>query len=318
MTQIDVVLPALNEEITIAGTIEAFSRQLPAARIIVVDNGSTDATSVRASAALNEHPGPSLLIVEPRRGKGNAIRTAFAATTGDVVIMVDADLTYPAESVHELVAPVASGEADMVIGDRLSNGSYANENQRSFHGGGNALMLRAVNMLFKSDLHDILTGYRAFSRVYIDSYPVLVRGFDLETDMTVHALDKRLVVREVPVDYRDRPEGSSSKLGTFTDGFKVVLRLLNLWRKFKPLAMFGWLAALLLLSGLVCGAVPVSEFLRSRYINHLPLAVLAASLVLASFTMATISLVLDAIADQGRRSAELHIKQLRAAQATKR
>lgn len=200
-----IILPAFNEELTIAPTIRAFHAAMPEAEIVVVNNGSTDSTASLARETFRSLGCRARLIEEPRRGKGSAVRRAFHEVDADLYVLVDADMTYPADRVCDLVEPVAAGRADMVVGDRLVGGHYQRENMRAFHNFGNRLVLLMVNRLFRSGLSDIMSGYRVLSADFVNGYPILVDGFEIETDMTLHALDKRFRILELPVEYVDRP-----------------------------------------------------------------------------------------------------------------
>ena len=249
MNKTVIILPAYNEEQTIAATIEDFHRALPKAAVYVVNNRSTDATESIAREALSRLGCKGDVINERRPGKGNAVRRAFLEIDADIYVLADADLTYPAEQVHELIAPVINGEADMVVGDRHSAGHYAAENKRALHGFGNRLVRDLINRLFYANLADIMSGYRVFSRRFVKSYPILVEGFEIETDMTLHALDKRFRIVEIPINYRDRPAGSFSKLNTLRDGAKVINTITQILRYYRPLAFFGGGHCALRLSG---------------------------------------------------------------------
>lgn len=237
--RIAVILPAYNEEQTIAATIEDFHCELPDAEIWVVNNCSTDSTEKIARATLEYLECGGGVINEWRPGKGNAIRRAFLNIDVDIYILADADMTYPAAQVKDLMAPVLAGEADMVVGDRHSSGCYRVENKRALHGFGNRLVRELVNKLFRSNLADIMSGYRVFNRLFVKNYPVIVEGFEIETDMTLHALDKRFRIVEIPIEYRDRPEGSYSKLSTIKDGLRVINTIANILRYYRPLVFFG-------------------------------------------------------------------------------
>lgn len=300
-----IILPAYNEEVTIRSTIESFHAALPGARIYVVNNNSTDTTRQIAEATLRDHGIDGAVIDEPRQGKGNAVRRAFMGFDADVYLLADADLTYPADRAADLIRPVIEGRADMVVGDRRSGGHYASENKRPFHNFGNRLVQSLVNRLFGSNLADIMSGYRALSRRFVKTYPILVEGFQLETDMTLHALNKRLQILELPVEYRDRPSGSTSKLSTFSDGAKVIFTIAQILRFYRPLVFFGLLALLFGLAGLIA-AIPVFEdWITTRYISHVPLAVLAAALEIVAISLFGIGLVLDSIAYHERQRSEL-------------
>jgi glycosyltransferase involved in cell wall biosynthesis len=311
MSSIAVVLPAYNEELTIADTILDFHRELPDAMIIVVNNASSDDTAVVARRTITESSVNGMVIDEPRAGKANAVRIGLRAFNADIYIMADADLTYPAKHVHELIKPIKEGMADMVVGDRLSHGRYREENKRQFHNLGNNLVCTLVNKLFKADLKDIMSGYRAFSRRFTQNYPILVEGFQLETDMTLHALDKRFRIVEIPVEYRDRPAGSSSKLHTFRDGARVLTTILDIFRHYRPLLFFGMIAFLLLVSALGFSVPVMNDWIRHKYIYHVPLAILSSALVLLSTLAMSVGLILDSIAYQHRMDYEQNInKQL--------
>lgn len=302
--RVAVVLPAYNEEQTIAATMEDFHEELPDAAIWVINNRSTDATHQTALVTLANLKCTGGVINEKRPGKGNAVRRAFLDIDADVYILADADLTYPAAQVHALIAPVISDEADMVVGDRHSAGHYAAENKRALHGFGNRLVRDLVNKLFHANLADIMSGYRVFNRRFVKSYPILVEGFEIETDMTLHALDKRFRILEIPVEYRDRPPGSFSKLNTFRDGFRVLSTINNVLRFYRPLLFFGSAGAAMATLGLISGTPVIIEFLRDRYISHLPLAILATGLGIISIVLVAIGLILDSITHQDKRNFE--------------
>jgi glycosyltransferase involved in cell wall biosynthesis len=295
-----IILPAYNEALTIGPTIEAFWRAMPDAEIVVVNNNSADATRGIAAETLQRLGAQGKVIDEPRQGKGNAMRRAFADVDAAVYVMVDADLTYPAELIADLTRPIVAGVADMVVGDRLSEGDYARENKRPFHDFGNRLVKGLINRLFGAQLKDIMSGYRAFSRKFVKNYPILVEGFQLETDMTLHALDKRFRIVEIAVPYKDRPAGSFSKLNTFQDGAKVLLTIAKILRHYKPLVFFGGLAACAAASGLLAALPVLADWFEFRYIYHLPLAVLAASLEIVAVMSMGVGLVLDSINHQYR------------------
>ncbi|MDR2694764.1 MAG: glycosyltransferase family 2 protein, partial [Deltaproteobacteria bacterium] len=233
-----ILLPAYNEELTIAGTIAGFRDAMPSARIYVINNNSDDGTAAVAEEILARTDRGALLH-EPRQGKGNALRRGLLEIDADIFVMADADMTYPPEQIHELVAPIAEGRADMVIGDRFAGGDYDRENTRRFHTFGNRLIRALANIFFRSHIVDIMTGYRAFSRTFARVYPVLAEGFQLETDMTIFALRHKFRILEIPVRYRNRPEGSFSKLNTFRDGLRVLLTIFNLLRHDKPFVFFS-------------------------------------------------------------------------------
>lgn len=304
MSNIALVLPAYNEEQTIAATIEDFYQVLPDAAIWVINNRSSDATEQTALDTLSRLKCKGGVINEKRPGKGNAVRRAFLDIDADIYILADADLTYPAAQVHELLAPVIAGEADMVVGDRHSAGQYATENKRALHGFGNRLVCNLVNKLFRADLADIMSGYRVLNRCFVKSYPILVEGFEIETDMTLHALDKRFRIIEIPVNYRDRPPGSFSKLNTWRDGVRVLGTIGNILRYYRPLVFFGGAAIFFTLLGLLAGMPVINDWVTERYIHHIPLAILATGLEIIAIVLAAIGLILDSITHQDKRNFE--------------
>lgn len=304
MNRIVVILPAYNEEQTIAATIEDFHRELPEAAVWVINNRSSDATERCALEALSSLSCMGGVLNEKRPGKGNAVRRAFMDIDADIYIIADADLTYPASQARMLMAPVLAGDADMVVGDRHSAGHYANENKRALHGFGNRLVRDLVNKLFGANLADIMSGYRVFNRRFVKSYPILVEGFEIETDMTLHALDKRFRIVEIPVDYRDRPAGSFSKLNTLRDGARVLSTIGNILRYYRPLVFFGGAAMLVALLGLLAGIPVIEEWIRDSYIHHVPLAILATGLEIVAIVLAAVGLILDSITHQDKRNFE--------------
>jgi len=301
---IAVILPAYNEELTIGPTIESFWRAIPGAEIVIVNNNSTDGTEEIARDMLASLGARGRVINEKRQGKGNAVRRAFSDIDADIYVMADADLTYPAEMVGALIQPIISGEADMVVGDRLSEGHYARENKRCFHDLGNHLVKGLINRLFGAGLFDIMSGYRAFNRKFVKNYPILVEGFQLETDMTLHALDKRFRIFETPVPYKDRPAGSFSKLNTFKDGAMVIFTIAQILRYYRPMAFFGTLALLFAMAGIIAAMPVFNDWIAHRYIYHLPLAVLAAALEIVAVMSLGVGLMLDSITHQHRMNAE--------------
>lgn len=304
MTKISIILPAYNEEQTIANTIRSFYTALPSAELWVVNNNSTDNTEAIAREVIGKLGATGGVIIEPRKGKGNAVRRAFHEIDADIYVLADADLTYPAERINDLIKPILDGRADMVVGDRHSAGHYQRENKRPLHSFGNRLVQSLVNTLFSASLVDIMSGYRSFNRHFVKCYPILVEGFEIETDMTLHALDKRFRVVEIPVEYKDRPVGSTSKLNTYRDGAKVIFTIARILRYYRPLAFFGGASILFCLAGLLA-AVPVfDDWIRERYIYHVPLAILATGLEVVAVLTMGIGLTLDSITDQDKRNFE--------------
>ena len=237
MDTIAVLIPCYNESQTIAKVVKDYREALPEAVIYVYDNNSTDHTDEAAREA------GAIVRYEYRQGKGNVIRSMFRDIDAECYLMIDGDDTYPAENARSMVNHILSGRADMVIGDRLSS-TYFTENKRPFHNTGNRLVRGLINTIFTSDIKDIMTGYRAFNYEFVKSFPILSKGFEIETEMSIHALDKNFKLLEVPVTYRDRPAGSVSKLNTYKDGFRVLKTIARLFRDYKPFAFFGWLGLL--------------------------------------------------------------------------
>jgi glycosyltransferase involved in cell wall biosynthesis len=308
MEKIAIILPAYNEELTIADTIRDFHTQLNDATFVIVNNASTDKTASEARKTLLELSAKGLVIDEPRAGKGNAARRGFRAVDAEIYVIVDADMTYPAKHIHDLIQPVLENKADMVVGDRLSHGHYEKQNKRSFHSFGNSLVCWLVNKLFRANLVDIMSGYRALSRDFVMRYPILVEGFQIETDMTLHALDKRFRVVEIPVEYRDRPEGSVSKLSTFRDGARVILTITKIFRHYRPMLFFGSIALLLAVCSLLAGIPVIQDWIEFQYIYHVPLAILASALALLAALALALGLILDSIAYLHRMNYERDIQ----------
>lgn len=302
--RVAVILPAYNEELTIAQTVRAFHQALPTARIVVINNNSRDKTLEIARQTLAELGDPGEVITEHRQGKGNAMRRAFMEVDADVYVLADADMTYPAEQAEELMGPVLRNEADMVVGDRHSNGTYGRENKRPLHGFGNRLVQGLINRLFHSRLVDVMSGYRVMNRRFVKNYPILVDGFQVETDLSLHALDKRFRIVELPIDYRDRPAGSFSKLNTFSDGARVVGTIFRILRHYRPLAFFGGIALFFVLAGLLAGVPVLQDWIRYRYIYHVPLAILATGCEIVAVVMLAIGLVLDSLVHLQRMAYE--------------
>ncbi|PJZ65138.1 glycosyl transferase [Leptospira wolffii] len=299
-----VVLPAYNEELTIEKTILSFFRELPQAMFVIVDNRSSDKTFEIAKKTLEEYKIRGTVLYEPRPGKANAVRTAFYETDADIYIMSDADLTYPADEIHALLAEREGKSLDMLVGDRLSNGRYGKENKRPFHSTGNRLVLSLINFLFGSKLKDPMSGYRVFSRKFVKNYPVLASGFELEIEMTLHALDKRFRIGEIPIAYKDRPQGSFSKLNTIRDGYRVLKHILWIFKDYKPMQFFGFFSVVTAGLALVAGYPAIMDYIRFRYVYHVPLAILATGLVVLSWIQISIGLILHTVAKIQRTNFE--------------
>ena len=301
MDKVAVLIPCYNEEQTIKKVINDFQRELPDADIYVYDNNSKDNTAniAKEEGAIVRH--------EYKQGKGNVVRSMFADIDSDIYVMVDGDDTYPASFVHKLIEPVRNGEVDMCIGDRLSNGTYQKENKRMFHEFGNNIVKWSINVLFKSKLKDIMTGYRVFNKKFVKNMPIMSEKFEIETEMSLYALDKKYTIREIPIDYRDRPEGSVSKLNTISDGIKVLKTIFKMYRNYYPLKFFGTIALVFAILSCIVGIPVIYEFFRTWYVTKVPSAVLASGLMIVGFIFGLCGLVLNYIARQNRENYELQI-----------
>ena len=303
--KIAILIPCYNEELTIEKVINDFKRELPDSEIYVYDNNSEDKTY---EVALKNGV---IVRKEFRQGKGNVVRSMFMDIDADCYIMVDGDDTYPVEFVHSLIEPILNKEANMVIGDRLSNGTYKIENKRAFHNLGNLIVRVLINKLFSSNINDIMTGYRSFDKEFVKSIPILSEGFEIETEMSIHALDKRFLVKEIPIDYRDRPDGSFSKLNTINDGIKVIKTIFTLFKDYKPMLFFTICSLFFLILGLAVGMPVIYEFVETSVITKLPSAILAVGLVILSTLSFSCALILDTVVKQNKRLYELHLSEIK-------
>jgi len=303
MNKVAILIPCYNESKTIAKVVEDH-KLIQNADIYVYDNNSSDDT-VKIAKKHN-----AIVRHEYRQGKGNVIRTMFRDLNYDAYYMVDGDDTYPAEKAQEMIDLVLEGRADMVIGDRLSS-TYFQENKRFGHNFGNILVRGLINQLFKSNVRDIMTGQRAFSRDFVKSFPVLSKGFQVETEMTIHTLDKNLKWVEVPVEYRDRPEGSESKLNTVSDGVKVIATIFNMVREFKPLLFFGICGLITLSFGLILGAFPIAEYFSTGLVTKFPSLIVAGVLLIVSLLLWSVGLITDLINKKDRQMFEINLNILR-------
>lgn len=231
----------------------------------------------------------------------------FRDIEADIYVMVDGDDTYPAEEVHKLIEPIRNNEADMVIGDRLTNGTYQNENKRHFHEFGNNIVRDSINKLFKSNLKDIMTGYRVFNKIFVKNMPVMSPKFEIETEMTLHALDKKFIIKEIPIIYRDRPEGSVSKLNTFSDGFKVLKTIIKMLKDFKPRQFFWAVSVIFIILGLIIGIPVIVEFAKTGFITKVPSAILATGIMTFAIIIAQCGVILDTVVKQNREKYELEL-----------
>ena len=293
-TSIAVLLPCYNEEATIGKVVRDFKAALPDAAIYVYDNNSTDRTAEIAAAE------GAIVRKEPRQGKGNVVRAMFEDIDADVYVMADGDDTYPADAAPAMVEKVLEGY-DMVIGDRLSS-TYFQENKRPFHNFGNRLVRGSINGLFGAHVTDIMTGYRAFNFTFVKTYPVLSRGFEVETEMTIHSLNNNLRLFEMPIQYRDRPEGSVSKLATVGAGIKVMSTIFRMIREYKPLPFFGGLGLIIGIVGIVlCGTVTF-EFAKTGVVTHFPTLIGAVMLVITGLLLIIAGIILDVMAKNDRKT----------------
>ena len=300
--KIAVLLPCYNEASTIAKVVTDFRAALPEADIYVYDNNSTDGTAQAAQQA------GAIVRHEPVQGKGNVIRRMFREVEADCYLMADGDDTYPAEQARQMVTPVLEEHVDMVIGDRLSS-TYFEQNKRPFHNGGNRVVRWLIRRFWHTDIHDIMTGYRAFSRTFVKNFPVLSGNFEIETEMTIHALDRRFLLREVPVAYRDRPQGSVSKLNTFSDGISVLKTIVLLYKEYRPLRFFSWLAAFLTLAGVLLLIPVLVEYFHTGLVPRFPTLIVSMFLLLAALLSLFTGLCLDVIVTKDRKNYELRLLQ---------
>lgn len=291
MQKVAVLIPCYNEEKTIKKVVLDYRAVLPDADIYVYNNNSKDKTAqiVAELAAADEKV---FLRNEYRQGKGNVIRSMFRNIDADCYLMIDGDDTYPAEDAPKMVDYVLSGQADMVIGDRLSS-TYFTENKRPFHNFGNVLVRNLINHLFKTDINDIMTGYRAFSRLFVKGFPVLSKGFEIETEMTIHAVDKNFLLKEIPVTYRDRPKGSESKLNTYSDGFRVLKTIFTLFKDYRPFVFFGAVSILFLIFTLVMFIPVFIEYLQSGLVLRFPTLIVSGVFAVCSLLSFSVGTILD-------------------------
>ncbi len=303
MSRIAVLIPCYNESGTIGKVVRDYRGALPEADIYVYDNNSTDGTDRIAKEA------GAIVRYEKRQGKGNVIRTMFREIDADCYLMIDGDDTYPAENAREMVRSVLEDHVDMVIGDRLSS-TYFTENKRRFHNTGNRLVRGLINQIFESDVRDIMTGYRAFSRLFVKTFPVLSKGFEIETEMTIHALDKNFLLKEIPVAYRDRPEGSVSKLNTVKDGLKVLKTIGGLFRNYRPLRFFTWIAALFWLVSLIFFLPVLVEYIQTGLVPRFPTLIVCAALAAAGVVAEVCGLILDVVVKKHRQMYELFLNMM--------
>lgn len=292
--KIAVLIPCYNESKTIEKVVKDYKKALPEADIYVYDNNSKDHTDEIARKA------GAIVRYEYKQGKGNVIRSMFRDIDADCYLMIDGDDTYPAEHAREMCDYVLNGQADMVIGDRLSS-TYFEENKRPFHNFGNVLVRGLINKLFKSNVRDIMTGYRAFSYSFVKTFPILSKGFEIETEMTIHSLDKNLLLKEIPVQYRDRPEGSVSKLNTVSDGIKVIKTIGRLFKEYKPQVFFSLFGLLFLIISICFGAPVFVDYFRTGLVERFPTLIFSGFMLMISVLSFVCGIILEVVVKKHRQ-----------------
>ncbi len=304
MDKIAVLIPCYNESQTIEKVVKDWKRELPEAVIYVYDNNSKDGTDEIAREA------GAVVRYEYQQGKGNVIRRMFREIDAQCYIMIDGDDTYPAEMGREMVNKVLERNVDMVVGDRLSS-TYFEENKRPFHNFGNSLVRGSINQLFRSNIRDIMTGYRAFSYEFVKSFPVLSKGFEIETEMSIHAVDKNMAVENIIIEYRDRPQGSESKLNTYSDGFKVLKTIGRLYKNYKPMQFFGMVSLLLFIIA-ACMFVPVLiTYFEIGLVPNFPTLIVSGFMALAALQSLFSGMILSTIAERERQEFEFRLQLVR-------
>ena len=303
-SKIAVLIPCYNESKTIEKVVKDYKKALPEADIYVYDNNSKDHTDEIAKKA------GAIVKYEYRQGKGNVIRSMFRDIDADCYLMIDGDDTYPAENAREMCDLVLNGRADMVIGDRLSS-TYFTENKRPFHNFGNRIVRLLINKLFNNHIKDIMTGYRAFSYDFVKGFPVLSKGFEIETEMTIHAVDKNYKLVEMPVTYRDRPEGSVSKLNTYSDGMKVLKTIAVLFKEYKPMGFFGLISLLLVLISLIFLIPPFAGYFATGEVAKFPSLIVGCFILLTSILSLMCGIILQVIVKKDRQQYELIMNKLK-------
>ena len=292
--KIAVLIPCYNEAKTIEKVVKDYKAVLPNASVYVYDNNSSDDTDKIAKKA------GAIVKYEYRQGKGNVIRSMFKDIDADCYLMIDGDDTYPKENAVEMCNYILEGKADMVIGDRLSS-TYFTENKRPFHNFGNKLVRWLINTLFKSNVKDIITGYRAFSYEFVKTFPVLSKGFEIETEMTIHALDKNFLLKEIPVGYRDRPTGSVSKLNTYRDGFRVLKTIARLFKEYKPMFFFGIISSIFFIISLIFGIPVFIEYFKTGLVPRFPTLIFSLFMLIVSSLMLVCGIILEVVVKKHRQ-----------------
>ena len=302
--EIAILMPCYNEAQTIGRVVKEYKKALPESKIYVYDNNSTDNTGKIAKDA------GAIVKIERRQGKGNVVRSMFRDIEADCYLMVDGDGTYPADSAKEMCDMVLNDRVDMVIGDRLSS-TYFKENKRRFHGFGNRLVRFLINVIFRSNIKDIMTGSRAFSRDFVKTFPVLSKGFEIETEMTIHALDKNFYIKEIPVSYKDREEGSESKLNTIGDGIKVIMTIARLFEEHKPMLFFGILSFILTVLALVLAIPVLIEYFDTGLVMRFPSLIVAGFLEIIAVMLIICGIILQVVVRKHRELFELNLVNLK-------
>jgi glycosyltransferase involved in cell wall biosynthesis len=305
MSKTAIILPAFNEEAAIAVTIRDFQKHCPDALFVVIDNASTDHTSAVAEKTFRELNCQWKILHEPRKGKGNAVRKAFREIEADIFVMIDADSTYLATDLKNLMAPVVDGKADLVVGNRHADSVYRKQNRRLFHDFGNGLVRSLINKLFKTNLQDIMSGYRVMSRRFVKHFPILSEGFEIETEMTLQAVDKRFSIVEVPIQYGKRPDGSNSKLNTYRDGMKILRLIFWIFKDYRPLVFFSLMSIVFAVAGIVVGTPVIIEFAKTGLVPKFPSAILATGLMTFSLILFAVGMMLDTVVKLNREQFEL-------------
>lgn len=303
MKKIVVLIPCYNEEKTIYKVVCDYKKILPEADIYVYDNNSTDKTVEEAEKA------GAIVRHEYMQGKGNVIRRMFREINADCYIMTDGDDTYPADNAREMADLVLSKNADMVVGDRLSS-TYFSENKRPFHNFGNSLVRKSINVLFNNDIKDIMTGYRAFSYEFVKTFPILSKGFEIETEMSIHAVDKNMYVENVVIDYRDRPEGSESKLDTYSDGFKVIKTIVRLYRTYNPMGFFGVLALVLAMISAIFFVPIFVEYMKTGLVPSFPTLIVCGFVMIAAIQSLFAGMQLQTMIQKNRQDFEMNLQRV--------
>ena len=303
MDKIAVLVPCYNESLTVAKVVADFKAALPEAVIYVYDNNSTDGTDEIARAA------GAVVRYERQQGKGNVIRRMFQEIDAECYIMTDGDDTYPAEFAPQMARLVLDRQVDMVVGDRLSS-TYFEENKRPFHNLGNSLVRWSINTLFKNNIKDIMTGYRAFSYRFVKTFPVLSKGFEIETEMSIHAVDKNMHVQNVVIEYRDRPQGSVSKLNTYSDGFKVLRTIARLYRTYRPMGYFSIIAAVLLLIAIAFFIPVLMDYFHTGLVERFPTLIVCGFVTVAAIQAFFAGLILKTITQKNRQDFEMELRRV--------